>query len=95
MALGFFSRLKEGLSRSTQKLAGGIAATFTKRRLDEAALEELEELLIAADMGPAVAQHIIGTFRGSRFGTEVTDGEVKEALAKEIAAILEPARSHW
>lgn len=91
MALGFFSRLKEGLSRSTQKLAGGIAATFTKRKLDDAALEELEELLIAADMGPAVAAHIIGEFRRSRFGTDVTDAEVKEALAGEIGAILAPA----
>ncbi len=91
MALGFFSRLKEGLSRSTQKLAGGIAATFTKRKLDDAALEELEELLIGADMGPAVAQHIIGEFRRTRFGTDVTDGEVREALAGEIAAILAPA----
>ena len=91
MALGFFSRLKEGLSRSTQKLAGSLAATFTRRKLDDAALEELEELLIAADMGPSVAAHIIGEFRRSRFGTDVTDTEVKEALATEIAAILEPA----
>jgi len=54
MALGFLSRLKEGLSRSTQKLTGGISAVFTKRKLDDAALGELEELLIAADLGPAV-----------------------------------------
>ncbi len=91
MALGFFSRLKEGLARSTQKLTGGLAATFTRRKLDDAALEELEELLIAADMGPAVAQFIIDEFRRSRFGSEVTDSEVKEALAGEIAKILEPA----
>ena len=44
MALGgFFSRLKEGLSRSTQKLSGGITAVFKKRRLDDEALEELQE----------------------------------------------------
>ncbi len=91
MALGFFSRLKEGLSRSTQKLAGGLASTFVKRKLDDAALDELEELLIAADMGPAVAAHIIGEFRRTRFGSDVTDTEVKQALATEIAAILEPA----
>ena len=91
MALGFFSRLKEGLSRSTQKLAGGLANTFVKRKLDDAALAELEELLIAADMGPAVAAHIIGEFRRSRFGADITDIEVKQALATEIAAILEPA----
>jgi fused signal recognition particle receptor len=91
VALGFFSRLKEGLSRSTQKLAGGLTGAFTKRKLDDAALEELEELLIAADMGPAVAAHIIAEFRRSRFGADVTDEEVKQALAAEIAAILEPA----
>ena len=57
MALGgFVSRLKEGLSRSTQKLSGGIAAVFTKRRLDDEALEELEELLISADLGTEAAR---------------------------------------
>ena len=90
MALGFFSRLKEGLTRSTQKLTTGITAAFTKRTLDDAALAELEELLIAADLGPAVAEQVITSFRGSRFGTDVTDTEVKQALAAEIAAILQP-----
>ena len=91
MALGaFFSRLKEGLSRSTQKLGGGISAVFTRRRLDEAALEELEDLLIAADLGTEAAGRVIAAFRRSRFGREVTDQEVKEALAEEIAAILRP-----
>ena len=59
MALGaFFSRLKEGLSRSTQKLTDGITTVFKKRRLDEEALEELEELLISADLGPAMEQWV-------------------------------------
>jgi fused signal recognition particle receptor len=87
---GFFSRLKEGLSRSTQKLQGGLAATFTKRKLDDAALEELEELLITADLGPAVARRIIASFRRTRFGREVTDAEIRASLAEEIAAILAP-----
>lgn len=91
MALGgFFSRLKEGLSRSTQKLSGGISAVFTKRQLDDEALEELEELLIAADLGTAVASRVIASFRRSRFGKEVTDVEVKQALAAEIAETLAP-----
>jgi fused signal recognition particle receptor len=87
---GFFARLKEGLSRSTQKLSGGIAAALTRKRLDEAALEALEEALIAADLGPAVAARIIAGFRRSRFGQDVTDEEVRAALAAEIAAILTP-----
>jgi len=90
MALGFFSRLKEGLSRSTQKLTGGIAAVLTKRKLDDAGLEELEELLIGADLGPEVAARIIAGFRSSRFGSEITEAEIKASLAGEIAAILEP-----
>ena len=90
MALGFFSRLKEGLSRSTQKLTGGITAALTKKRLDDEALETLEETLISADLGPAAAAQIIAEFRRSRFGQDVTDEEVKQALSQEIAAILEP-----
>ena len=91
MALGgFFSRLKEGLSRSTQKLSGGITAVFKKRRLDEEALEELEELLISADLGTEAARKVIAAFRRTRFGKEVTDEEIKQALAEEIAAILAP-----
>ncbi|HQT78299.1 MAG: signal recognition particle-docking protein FtsY [Rhodospirillales bacterium 20-64-7] len=90
MALGFFSRLKEGLSRSTQKLSGGITAVFRKRRLDDEALEELEELLISADLGTEAAKRVIAAFRRTRFGKEVTDQEIKDALAEEIAEILTP-----
>ncbi|MFT9258109.1 MAG: signal recognition particle-docking protein FtsY [Acetobacter sp.] len=90
MALGFFSRLKQGLSRSTQKLGGGLSGMFTRRRLDDEALEELEDLLITADLGPAVAERVIESFRRSRFGTEVTDEEIRATLAEEIARILEP-----
>ncbi|NIE79314.1 signal recognition particle-docking protein FtsY [Asaia sp. As-1742] len=83
---GFFSRLKQGLTRSTQKLN----AALTHRYLDETALEELEDELIAADLGPAVAGRVIEEFRTSRFGRNVTTEEIQEALATEIARVLEP-----
>ena len=92
MALGsFFNRLKQGLARSTAKIADAITTVFKKRRLDDAALEELEDILISADLGAAVASKIIGNFRRTRFGKEVTDEEIRTALAEEIAAILAPA----
>ena len=87
---GFFARLKEGLSRSTQKISAGITGAFTRRKLDDEALEELEDVLITADLGPAVAKRIIAEFRRTRFGREVTDEEVRTALAEEIAEILKP-----
>ena len=91
MALGgFFNRLKEGLTRSTAKIAESITAVFKKRRLDDAALEELEDLLISADLGVDAAARVIAEFRRTRFGKEVTDEEIKQALAEEIAAILKP-----
>ena len=91
MALGsFFTRLKEGLTRSTQKITEAITTVFKKRRLDDAALEELEDILISADLGAAVASRVIGNFRRTRFGKEVTDEEIRETLSAEISAILEP-----
>ena len=90
MALGFFSRLKDGLSRSTAKFTESIGSALTKRTLDEEALQELEDALVAADLGIDVAARIIDSFRTSRFGTEVTDHEIRAALADEIAEILRP-----
>jgi fused signal recognition particle receptor len=87
---GFFSRLRQGLARSATKLSGGIGAIFTRRLLDEAALEELSDLLVMSDIGVAASETIIDNFRATRFGREVTDSEIRAALASEIAAMLEP-----
>jgi fused signal recognition particle receptor len=87
---GWFARLKAGLSRSTARLTDAITTVFRKRRLDEEALEELEETLIAADLGVPAARRIVEGFRKTRFGKEVTDEEVKAALADAIAEILAP-----
>jgi fused signal recognition particle receptor len=87
---GWLGRLRAGLSRSTARLTEGITTLFRKRRLDDEALEELEETLIAADLGVAASHRIVEGFRRTRFGKEVTDEEVKAALAEEIAAILDP-----
>jgi fused signal recognition particle receptor len=87
---GWFARLKAGLSRSTAKLTDSVVSLLHKRRLDDEALEELEETLITADLGVAASRRIVEGFRRTRFGKEVTDEEVKAALADEIAAILDP-----
>jgi fused signal recognition particle receptor len=86
----WFGRLKAGLSRSTAKLTEAITTVFRTRKLDDAALDDLEETLIAADLGVAAAQRIVAGFRKTRFGKEVTDEEVKAALAEAIAEILAP-----
>ncbi len=87
---GWLARLRGGLTRSSAKISDGITGLFTKRRLDAAVLEELEELLITADLGPSVAARLVADFGKNRFGKEIEDQEVKEALAAQIEAILEP-----
>ncbi len=87
---GLFSRLKSGLARSAQRLGEGIASIVTKRKLDDATLAELEELLIAADLGLAVAQRITGRLRRTRFNQEVTQEEIRTALAEAVTEALKP-----
>ena len=55
MSGGWLSRLKSGLAKSSSRLVDGIAGVFTRRRLDAEAIEELEDVLITADLGPATA----------------------------------------
>jgi len=87
---GWLARLKAGLSRSSGKLGDGISGIFTKRRLDDAALEELEELLISADLGVATAAKLAADLARERFDKDVSPEEVRGALAADVAAILEP-----
>ena len=87
---GWLARLRGGLQRSSAKVSDGITAIFTKRKLDDAALAELEDTLIAADLGPATAARLVAAFGKNRFGKDVTDAEVKEALAEQITEILHP-----
>lgn len=86
----WFSRLKEGLSKTSSQLGDGITSIFTKRKLDDEVLEELEELLIRADIGPRVSARLVADFSKERFGKEVDDAEVKDALGVQISTILEP-----
>jgi len=88
--MSWFAKLKLGLSRTSDKLTTGVASVFTDRRLDEAALEELEDLLIMADLGPGAAAELAGNLGKSKFGKNVTAEEVREALAEDIAGMLAP-----
>lgn len=87
---GWFSRLKSGLSKTSSKLTGSISAVFTKRKLDAEMLEELEDALIMADLGPTLARELAGALKSERFGKDVDDDEVKRFLAARMAGLLAP-----
>ncbi len=86
----WWQKLKSGLGRTSSALTSGIGAIFTKRRLDEETLEELEDILIQADLGLATATRITEALRKDRYDKEITDGEVRAVLAAEIEKVLLP-----
>jgi fused signal recognition particle receptor len=87
---GWFSRLRAGMSRSSARLTQGINTIFARRRLDDEALLELEELLISSDMGVGVAGEVTETLRRTRFNQEVAPEEVRTALAEQVVRLVEP-----
>ena len=86
----WFSRLRAGMSRSSARLTQGINTIFTRRRLDDEALFELEELLISSDMGVGVAGEVAAALRKTRFNQEVSPEEVRAALADQVIRLVEP-----
>ncbi len=87
---GWLSRLASGLSKSSEKLSGGVAAIFTKRKLDDDTIEELQDLLITADLGVKAASRVTDALAKDKFDKEITDEEVRQALANEVASTLAP-----
>ncbi len=87
---GWLSRLKNGLSKSSSAITSSITNIFTKRKLDKETLGELEDVLIQADLGEAVAGRIIAAIKAERYDKEIEPDEVKRILAEEVAKVLRP-----
>ncbi len=87
---GWFSKLKEGLSKSSKSIGGSITSIFTKRKLDKDTLQDLEDTLVQADLGLPVAERIIARVSQGRFDKEIDPEEVKQILADEVAKVLKP-----
>jgi fused signal recognition particle receptor len=86
----WLQRLTGGLKRSSDQLTSGIASVFTKKKLDQAMLDELEDLLIQSDFGLDTATAVTEALRRDRFDRDITPEEVRAVLAEEIANVLAP-----
>jgi fused signal recognition particle receptor len=83
-------RLKDGLSKSSRALSSGITDIFTKRRLDQATLAELEDILLSADLGLDMSARITSAVARGRYDREIDPEDVKRIMADEITAVLKP-----
>ncbi|MFM9974242.1 MAG: signal recognition particle receptor subunit alpha, partial [Beijerinckiaceae bacterium] len=86
----WWQKLKSGLSRTAGGMSEGITSLFTKRKLDAATLEDLEDILIQADLGLDVAARIAAAVGKGRYDKEIEPEEVKAILAEEVARVLAP-----
>ncbi len=86
----WLQRLREGLSRTSGAIGQGITDLFSKRKLDRDTLQDLEDLLIQADLGVATATRITKNLGEGRFDKQIAPDDVKALLAAEIEAVLTP-----
>ena len=86
----WFQRLREGLSRSSRELGDQIAGVFNKRKLDEDTLQDLEDVLIRADLGIDTAMRVTDALSVGRYGKDVSDVEVRAIMSAEIEQVLAP-----
>ena len=86
----WLSRLKTGLGKTSSRLSDGITGLFTKRKLDAATLEDLEDVLIQADLGVDTAMRITSTLSDGRFAKGISAEDVRAVLAAEVQRVLEP-----
>jgi fused signal recognition particle receptor len=87
---GWFSRLSEGLSKSSRSITGSISSIVTKKKLDKATLQDLEDVLLQADLGLPLAERIVREVSAGRYDKEIDPEEVKQILASEVSKVLKP-----
>ena len=86
----FWQRLSGGLKRTSASLSGAITDLVAKRPLDEQMIDEIEDVLIRADLGLQSASRIAAAVSRGRYQKSITPEEVKEVVASEIEKVLDP-----
>src|SRR5271155_4411235 len=86
----WWRRLSSGLKRTSNSLSTAVADLVTKRRLDRAMLEEIEDVLLRADLGNEVAARIAAAVGVGRYDKAISAGDVKAAGAGAKEEVLTP-----
>ena len=86
----WWQRLSGGLKRTSASIGGAVTDLVAKRRLDQAMLDEIEEVLIRADLGVESAARIAAAVGEGRYDKSITADEVKAVVAAEVEKVLTP-----
>jgi fused signal recognition particle receptor len=88
--LSWWRRLSSGLKRTSSSLGTAVADLVTKRKLDRAMLDDIEDVLLRADLGTAVAARIAEAVGAGRYDKAISADEVKGVVATEVEKVLTP-----
>jgi fused signal recognition particle receptor len=88
--LSWWRRLSSGLKRTSSSLGTAVADLVTKRKLDRAMLDDIEDVLLRADLGTAVAARIAEAVGAGRYDKAISADEVKSVVAAEVEKVLTP-----
>lgn len=86
----WFQRLRRGLSKTSGQLSDGISSIFTKKKLEAGDLDDLEDVLIQADLGVDTAVRITDALSKERYDKGITPEDVRAVLSGEVKRVLEP-----
>ncbi len=86
----WLDRVRDGFRKTSDRLGDNLTGLFTRGALDEDTLEEIEEALIASDLGPSTAAKIRNRLASERFDRGVDETAVREIVAEELEKILAP-----
>lgn len=88
--MSWFSKLTSGLRKTSETLSSSVTQIFTHKKIDAITLDNLEEILIQADLGISVAVQITDRLRREKVNKEINFQEIQQLMADEITQILEP-----
>jgi fused signal recognition particle receptor len=86
----WWQRLSGGLRRTSASIGGAVADLVAKRKLDQAMLDDIEEVLIRADLGVDSAANVAAAVGEGRYDKSITPEEVKAVVAAEVEKVLAP-----
>ena len=86
----WYERMRLGFKKTSDRLGDNLTGLLTKSALDEATLDEIEEALVASDLGPRTAAKVRARLAAERFERGISEAAVRDVVAQELEAILAP-----
>jgi fused signal recognition particle receptor len=87
---GWYERMRLGFRKTSDRLGDNLTGLLTKAALDDVTLDDIEEALVASDLGPRTAAKVRARLAEERFERGISEAAIRELVAQELEEILKP-----